>query len=133
MLGHVRLSCLIVDDNKPFLEIAAASLTGSDLYVLGTATSSADALHQVAEHHPDVVLVDVSLGEESGFELARELVERFPHLASGVVLISTRAEKDFGGLLRASPAAGFIPKTELSAEAVREVVASRSPSDHEGT
>ena len=133
MLRRVRLRCLIVDDNESFLEIAAASLAGEDLDVLGTATTSAEALRQVAEQQPDVVLVDVNLGEESGFDLARRLVERFPQLASGVVLISTRAERDFGGLIEASPAAGFVPKTRLSAEAVRELVASRSPSDREGT
>ena len=133
MLRPVRLRCLIVDDNEPFLEIAAASLAGDDLDVLGTATTGAEAMRQVAEQHPDVVLVDINLGEESGFELARELVDRFPQLASGVVLISTRAEQDFGGLIQASPAAGFVPKTRLSAKAVRELVASRSPSDREGT
>ena len=133
MLRRVRLRCLIVDDNESFLEIAAASLAGDDLDVLGTATTGAEALRQVAEQHPDVVLVDINLGEESGFELARELVERFPQLASGVVLISTRAEQDFGGLIQASPAAGFVPKTRLSAKAVRGLVASRSPSDREGT
>lgn len=133
MLRPVRLRCLIVDDNESFLEIAAASLAGDDLDVLGTATTGAEAMRQVAEQHPDVVLVDINLGEESGFELARELVERFPQLASGVVLISTRAEQDFGGLIKASPAAGFVPKTRLSAKAVRELVASRSPSDREGT
>ena len=123
MLRRVRLRCLIVDDNESFLEIAAASLAGDDLDVLGTATTSAEALRQVAEQRPDVVLVDINLGRESGFELARELVERFPRLASGVVLISTRAERDFGGLIEASPAAGFVPKTRLSAKAVRELVA----------
>ncbi|HEU0245964.1 MAG TPA: response regulator [Gaiellaceae bacterium] len=133
MLRRVRLRCLIVDDNESFLEIAAASLAGEDLDVLGSATTSAEALRQVAEQRPDVVLVDVNLGEESGFDLARRLVQRFPQLASGVVLISTRAERDFGGLIEASPAAGFVPKTRLSAEAVRELVASRSPSDREGT
>ena len=133
MLRRVRLRCLIVDDNQPFLEIAAASLAGDELDVVGTATTSAEALRQVAEEQPDVVLVDVNLGEESGFDLARRLVERFPQLASGVVLISTRAERDFGGLIEASPAAGFVPKTRLSAEAVRELVASRSPSGREGT
>lgn len=133
MLRPVRLRCLIVDDNESFLEIAAASLAGDDLDVLGTATTGAEAMRQVAEQHPDVVLVDINLGEESGFELARELVDRFPQLASGVVLISTRAEQDFGGLIQASPAAGFVPKTRLSAKAVRELVASRSPSDREGT
>jgi DNA-binding NarL/FixJ family response regulator len=132
MLGHVRLRCLIVDDNESFLEVATASLTGNDLDVLGTAKTSAEALRQVAEQQPDAVLVDISLGEESGFELARMLVERFPQLASGVVLTSTRAEQDFGGLIRASPAAGFIPKTRLSARAVRELVARRSASGREG-
>ena len=133
ILSRVALRCLIVDDNEPFLETAAASLAGEDLEVVGTATTSAEALRQVSELQPEVVLVDINLGEESGFELARILVERFPRLSSGVVLISTRAEQDFGGLIKASPAAGFIPKTQLSARAVRELVASRSRSDREET
>jgi DNA-binding NarL/FixJ family response regulator len=114
-----------VDDNESFLEIAAASLDGDDLDVVGTAATSAEAFRQVAEQRPDVVLVDINLGEESGFELARMIVDRFPQLASGVVLISTRAERDFGGLIKASPAAGFVPKTQLSARVVLEVVANR--------
>ena len=129
MLWRVRPRCLIVDDNESFLEISAASLDGDDLDVVGTATTCAEALCQVAEQRPDVVLVDINLGEESGFELARMLVERFPQLASGVVLISTRAEGDLAGLIKASPAAGFVPKLQLSARAVLEVVASRSPSE----
>ena len=133
MLRRVRPRCLIVDDNESFLEISAVSLDGDDVDVVGTATTSAEALRQVAEQRPDVVLVDLNLGEESGFELARMLVERFPQLASGVVLISTRAERDLGGLIRASPAAGFIPKTQLSARAVLEVVANRSLSGCEET
>ena len=133
MLRRVRPRCLIVDDSESFLEMAAASLAGDDLDVVGTATTSAEALRQVAEQRPDVVLVDINLGEESGFELARILVERFPPLASGVVLISTRAERDFGGLVKASPAAGFVPKLQLSAGAVLEVLASRSLSEHEET
>ena len=129
----MRLRCLIVDDNESFLEIAAVSLAGDDLDVVGTATTSAEALRQVAERQPDVVLVDINLGAESGFELAEMLVERFPPLASAVVLISTRAEKDFGGLIKASPAAGFVPKMQLSARAVRKLVASSSPSDRAET
>ena len=126
------LRCLIVDDNASFLEIAAASLDGDDLDIVGTATTSVDALRLVAEQKPEVVLVDINLGEESGFDLAEELVEHHAHLASGVVLISTRAEQDFGGLIRASPAVGFVAKTQLSARAVRDLVASRS-SDREET
>ena len=49
MLRPVPLRCLIVDDNEFFLEIAAASLAGDDLDVVGTATTSAEALRQVRE------------------------------------------------------------------------------------
>jgi two-component system, NarL family, nitrate/nitrite response regulator NarL len=124
MLKCVRLRCLIVDDNDSFLEVAADTLSGDDLDVVGTARTSAEALLQVVELQPDVVLVDINLGDESGLNLTRELVERFPRLSSGVVLISTRAEKDFGGLIKASPAVGFIAKTQLSGRAVRELVLS---------
>ena len=133
MLGRVRLRCLIVDDSRRFLEAAVATLGGADLDVVGTATTSAEALRGVAEQQPDVVLVDIALGEESGFALAEELVGRFPRLSAGVVLISTRGAEDFGRLIDASPAAGFLSKAHLSAAAVRELVASRSPSAREGT
>jgi DNA-binding NarL/FixJ family response regulator len=127
------LRCLIVDDNEPFLEIAATSIAGADLEIVGTATTSAEALRQVVEQEPDVVLVDINLGEESGFELARVLIERFPRLRSGVVLISSRAEQDFGGLIKTSPALGFVPKTQLSGRTVVELVANSSGPDREGT
>jgi two-component system, NarL family, nitrate/nitrite response regulator NarL len=129
MLRRVGSRCLIVDDNSFFLEVAAPSLSGDELDVVGTATTSAEALSRVAELRPDVVLVDINLGDESGFELVSTLSERFPELASGLVLISTRARRDFGGLVEASPAAGFIRKTQLSARAVRELVASPGRSD----
>jgi DNA-binding NarL/FixJ family response regulator len=93
--------------------------------VVGTARTSAEALRQITELQPDVVLVDINLGDENGLDLARQLVERYPRLSSSVVLISTRAERDFGGLINASPAVGFIPKMQLSGRAVRELVLSR--------
>jgi DNA-binding NarL/FixJ family response regulator len=114
----VSLRYLIVDDNERFLEAACSSLSRDGIEVVGKATTISDALRQTEAVLPDVVLVDISLGEESGFELTRQLVERFPRLRSRVVLISTRAEDDFADLIAASPAVGFVPKSQLSAEAV---------------
>jgi DNA-binding NarL/FixJ family response regulator len=122
----MSLRCLIVDDSEQFLRAASSSLGRNGIAVVGTATSSATALDQVAKLRPNVVLVDVGLGDESGFDLTMRLVDAFPYLASRVVLISTRTEDDYGELVDASPAAGFIPKSELSPSAVRELVA---PSD----
>ena len=111
--------CLIVDDNTRFLDAARSTLERQGVQVVGTATTTAEALQRVEALRPDVVLVDISLGEESGFELARRLVD---DLRTRVVLISTRAEEDYASLIAATPAVGFIPKSRLSVEAVRELV-----------
>ena len=70
----MALRCLIVDDNEPFLDAARTLLEREGLTIAGVASTSADALREAGSLQPDVVLVDVSLGEESGFELARRLV-----------------------------------------------------------
>ncbi len=116
------LRCLIVDDSERFLRAASSSLGRNGIEVVGTATTPVMALDQVAKLHPDVILVDVGLGEESGFDLTVKLVDAFPYLAARIVLISTRARDDYGELVDASPAVGFISKSELSSSAVRELV-----------
>ena len=118
----MSLRCLIVDDSEQFLRAASSTLGRNGIEVIGTATTSATALDQVAKLRPDAVLVDIGLGEESGLDLTRQLVDAFPYLASRVILISTRSEDDYSDLVDASPAAGFIPKSELSASAVRDLV-----------
>jgi DNA-binding NarL/FixJ family response regulator len=120
----VAVRCLIVDDNPGFLESARTLLEREGLAVAGVASRSADALREAATLRPDVVLVDVSLGEESGFELARRLVADQPH-AAPVILISTRSELDLADLVARSPATGFLSKSELSAARIRDMLAQR--------
>ena len=116
------LRCLIVDDNEQFLRAATSSLGRDGLEIVGTATTPEAALDQVARLRPDLVLVDVGLGQASGFDLTVRLVNDFPYLESRVVLISTHAIDDLGDLLEQSPAVGFISKTELSSRSVHERV-----------
>jgi DNA-binding NarL/FixJ family response regulator len=110
--------CLIVDDNERFLAVAQERLMSGGLDVVGTATSQAEALRQAEALHPDIILVDIRLGSESGFELTRRLVESFPELHGRVVLISTYDEDDFAELIAASPAGGFISKNRLSGRTI---------------
>ena len=121
------ITCLIVDDNTSFLEAARVYLERDGLTVAGVATNSAEAIRQAETLRPDVVLVDVSLGEESGFDLARRLAEDGVDDKATIVLISTRAEEDLADLIAASPAAGFLPKSELSASAIRRFVDGHAP------
>jgi len=102
----VRTGFRVVLDAEPDLEVVAEAADGF------AAIEAAETLR------PDVVLVDVSLGEESGFELARRLVAGGARGAT-VILISTRSEADLADLVVLSPAAGFISKSELSAGAIR--------------
>jgi DNA-binding NarL/FixJ family response regulator len=111
----VQVRCLIVDDNQAFLDAARLLLEREGMAVVGVATTGADALRLEQELRPDVVLVDIRLGAESGFELARRL-------SATVILISTHRQNEYAEEIAASPAAGFIHKAQLSAAAVRRLV-----------
>jgi DNA-binding NarL/FixJ family response regulator len=116
ILGKVELRCLIVDDNPSVLIAARGLLEREGIGVVGVASNTAEAVRSVADLRPDVVLVDIDLGGESGFELARQLD------GSSVILISTHAERDYADLIEASPALGFLAKSELSANAIRTIL-----------
>ena len=117
----VPLRCLIVNDNASFLEAASTLLRRQGITVVGIASTTTAALRQTRQLLPDVVLVDIMLGDESGFDLAQRLAD----MDSGgiaVILISTQEESDFADLIEAAPVAGFVPKSELSASAIRRLI-----------
>ncbi|MEA2384764.1 MAG: hypothetical protein QOH72_4735 [Solirubrobacteraceae bacterium] len=119
--GGVAFRAVIVDDSRLFLDAARVLLEREGVSVVGVASTMAEALARVDELRPEVVLVDIALGGESGFEVARRLTERDGD-APSVVLISTHGEADFADLIVESPAAGFLPKANVSARAIREIV-----------
>ena len=118
---------LIVDDSRLFLEAARGLLEQEGLRVVGVAATSVEALRQAQELQPEVVLVDIMLGDESGFELARSLAGHHRDGGPAVILISTLSEADFAGPIAESPATGFLPKQELPADAIRRIVDGRGP------
>jgi hypothetical protein len=71
-----------------------------------------------------VALVDIDLGDESGFDVARMLAGPDGAQLSRVVLISAYPEADFAELIAASPAVGFLAKSDLSATSIEELLAS---------
>ena len=117
----MALRCLIVDDNAAFLEAASALLERQGLTVVGVASTEADALARARELRPDVVVLDIALGRESGFDVARHLAESDADGAK-VILTSTHEQEDFADLIDATPAVGFVAKPELSASAIARLV-----------
>lgn len=88
--------------------------------VVGVASTSAEAVKLAAALKPAVVLVDIDLGEESGFDLARTLTSNGASM--DVILISAYPEGDLRDLIETSPAAGFLPKPVLSRQAIDDVL-----------
>ena len=105
------LRCLLVDDNDAFLETARTLLERQGVQVAGVASNIAGALRQARALRPDVVLVDIGLGEERGFELARLLAadgqdgQDGQRVRADVILISAQAERYYIDLIAESPAA----------------------------
>jgi DNA-binding NarL/FixJ family response regulator len=126
----MSLRCLVVDDNLGFLQAASKVLSSGGVRVVGTASTSAEALLRARETDPDVALVDIALGSESGFDLARKLARGRD--APEIIMISTHDEEDFADLIAESPAIGFLPKWKLSVAAMNDLLSNRGDGEEHG-
>jgi two-component system nitrate/nitrite response regulator NarL len=130
--GHadaMSMRCVIVDDSPALLQAASTLLQREGISVVGVASNSAEALQLLTELRPDVALLDIQLGEESGLDLAHRVARLDEGIQTASILISVHPEAEFEALIAASPAAGFVHKAYLSANAIHSVLeASRDPS-----
>jgi two-component system, NarL family, nitrate/nitrite response regulator NarL len=120
-LALMAIRCIIVDDNPEFLAAARPLLERGGLDVVDVVSTGQETLESVARLRPDVVVIDLFLDDESGFDVARRLAEMDPD-ATRVILISTYDHQDVPELLAASPAVRFVSKADLSAEAVLSIL-----------
>jgi DNA-binding NarL/FixJ family response regulator len=122
ILNRVDLRCIIVDDSPEFLAAASSLLAREGVAVVGVAATGSDGIQRIADLRPQVVLLDIDLGNESGFEVARRIAKVAP---ISTILISTHSEDDLAELIAESPAVGFISKAELSAQAIHDLLGGR--------
>jgi two-component system nitrate/nitrite response regulator NarL len=122
----MQLHCLLVDDSTGFLASARLQLEQQGVQV-NVAETGAEAVRRFADQHPDVVLLDINLDGESGFDVARRMHAATPAVLSdgdsdgpSIILVSTHAEEDYEELIQASPVLGFLSKSYLSAGAIQE-------------
>ena len=118
----MTLRSLLVDDSPRFVAAARELLEREGIEVVGIASTIDDALRLTGALRPDLCIVDIDLGDESGFDLARRLAEPGGR-QQRVLLISAYPERDFTDMIADSPALGFLPKPELSAERIRAMLA----------
>ena len=112
---------LIVDDHPNFRASVRRLLLDAGYEVVGEAPDGASALTAARELRPAIVLLDVQLPDLDGFEVASRLTGDFDPPA--VVLTSIHDCGEFAGMIARSGARGFLPKSDLSAQALAEILA----------
>jgi DNA-binding NarL/FixJ family response regulator len=112
---------LIVDDHPIFRHGLIALLEREPRYqVRAEAGSMAEALAAIAKDAPDMVLLDISLGEESGLDLLKILWASYPEVKT--LVISIHDEAVYAERALRSHARGYLMKQEAGS-VLREAVA----------
>lgn len=116
----MAMTVLIVDDHATFRSFARDLLESERFEVIEEAEDGASAIEKATSLRPDLVLLDVQLPDITGFEVAERL--RAHGVSSAIVLTSSRDASSYGDQVYSSGAVGFIPKAELSGQAVRALL-----------
>ncbi len=115
---------LIVDDQAPFREAAAAVISLTEPFVaVGSAESGEDCLAVIDRLAPDLVLMDISLPGLDGIETTRLLSAR-PR-PPAVVLVSTYPQHEYAERAGTSGAVAYIEKSEFGPERLLAAWAAR--------
>lgn len=107
---------MIIDDSEVFLTAVRNLLAGEGMSVVAVATTADAGVALVEEERPDLVVVDIHLGPDDGFDVA-ERIAALPD-PPPVVLTSSHAAIDLGDVVERSSAVDFLTKSRLSARAL---------------
>ena len=111
----------LVDDHPLVREGLANLINGqNDIVVCGEAEDSAQAMAGISEMRPDVALIDISLKNESGLELIKNLESQFPLVA--LIVLSMHDEALYAERALRAGARGYVMKKEPS-EKIFEAIA----------
>ena len=118
-----RPRVLLVDDNDVILARASTVLS-STCEVVGTAKDGRAALRAAEDLHPDVIVLDISMPELTGFEVAAEL--RDSGSTAAVVFLTVHLDEDFVMAAKAVGGIGYVIKPRLTSDLTRAVVEARA-------
>ena len=120
-VGRQKSSILIIEDEQLLYNLLKQKLQSAGLNVEG-AIDGETALEKIAEHAPDLILLDLLLPGIDGFEVLKRLKgnERFKHIP--VIVISNLGEaKDINSIIKLG-ASEYIIKAESSPQEITEAV-----------
>ena len=113
IVESVPCRVLIVDDHEVVREgLKRIFKSLQDIEMVGEAVNGPQAIELTERLKPDVVLMDVSLGDMSGVEVTRRILDQNPHVR--VIGLSMRNDEETAGAMRAAGAAAYLDKSGSS-------------------
>lgn len=107
------IKTLLVDDSKIFLESVEYYLsTFPHMNIVGKATSGAEALEKIAQHRPDLVLMDLEMPDMNGLEATRKV--KLNSSAPFVIIVSYHNGDEYQSMAKEAGADGFISKDSFA-------------------
>jgi DNA-binding NarL/FixJ family response regulator len=119
-MQRTPLRVLVVDDNESVRRsICQILLSQADIEVICQAVDGADALQQARQHHPDLVLLDITMPTMNGLDAARILKREFPSMH--VLIVSQHDSRGFQWAALAAGASGYVVKSNAAHDLLPEV------------
>ncbi len=115
-MHSIRL--VLADDNPEVLETLTDMLQPKYV-VAGALSDGASLLQQVAELKPDVIILDISLPDMTGFDVARQLKKR--GVSAKVIFLTVHENIDFVQAAFELDAAGYVFKSRISSDLVEAI------------
>jgi len=115
-----QFNIVLIDDHPLVrLGVRLQLSTCSDLHVCGEAGSNAEAVQLVAEHQPDLVILDIALKDGLAVQLVKQIRTRHPSVK--VLVLSGFEESLYGERILRAGASGYLNKQEAASELLRAV------------
>lgn len=92
IIAPMNANILVVDDEQDLLDLLEMSLAAEG-YIVRTAATVADALAAIRTKAPDLILLDIMLGDDSGIQLTAKL-KNAPETANIPIILLTAKDKD---------------------------------------
>ena len=115
VLAEVK-KLLCVDDSAEMLSFLVDFLA-SDFSIVGTLSSGSSVIATAARLNPDIILLDVDLGDTNGFHVAEQL--RGSGCPARIVFLSVHESPDFVEEADALGAAGYVSKAQIDRDLVK--------------
>jgi|SRR5688572_17977514 len=118
-----KIKILIADDHKLIRDGIEAMLTElEDIQVICSVSSGEEAINEVRQNKPDVILMDIMMGGMTGIEATRWIKDSDP--AVRVILVTMEISKEYVSAGIKSGVDGYLPKDidkQTLLEAIRTV------------